>query len=142
MDKTKMSEVHGQLESKGSYIVIYNDVGVTYYLIFHSREGQWLLPSTLYNGVEPRQVVMNVASMVTGLSSLSFKGAGEQVPITYNGDHFNLDVSFLEGNMNAPIVLMREYYDNYLWATKDRVLEKLSRPEEAQIIRQADSSFS
>lgn len=133
-----MSEVQGQMETKGSYIVIYDDVGVKYFLIFHSHEGQWLLPRTLYNGTEPQNVVMNVAGMMTGLSGLRFKGTGHQVPVTYNGDQFNLDVSFLEGNMNAPIVLMKDYYDNYLWATKDRVLEKLSRSDDMEIIKQAE----
>ena len=43
---------------------------------------------------------------------------------------YSFDTFLVEANMNVPVIIDKEEHDNYVWTTKDGVIDKLYWPDE------------
>ena len=132
-------------EKKGVSAIIYDDNGSLYFLIFHRVAGWdgWEFPKGgIKDGETPEQALVREVQEETGLSK--FRVCGKlDTKRTFESDGVKhvFDIYVVETSMNIPVTLQKEdpEHDTYLWATKDRVNEKLTWDEEKQVFEEAIS---
>lgn len=121
----------------GIILLLYNDVGDKYFLIFHTtNEQKWEIPKTLIaEGVDPENASLQYARQVAGVVKAEVKGKlDKQLSYNYNGQELPLQIYLLETSMNSPITINKDKHDTYLWSTMDRVTDKLSDKQDRDII--------
>jgi 8-oxo-dGTP pyrophosphatase MutT (NUDIX family) len=130
-------------QKKGVSAIIYDDNGSLYFLILHRIRGWegWEFPKGGINaGESAEEAVVRELMEETGLSKFKIV---KKLPFQrefLKGDQKHVfDQYIIESSMNIPVILQKEdpEHDTYLWATQDRVLEKLTWPEEKQAFEQA-----
>jgi bis(5'-nucleosidyl)-tetraphosphatase len=137
------SGVKSMEEKKGVSAIIYDDNGSFYFLIFHRVRGWdgWEFPKGgIKEGETSEEALVREVREETGLSKFRVAGKlDEQRIFEADGVKHVFDVFVVESSMNIPVTLQKEdpEHDTYLWATKDRVLEKLTWDEEKAAVEKA-----
>lgn len=124
----------------GVIAIVYNEMGENYYLVLKGSSG-WSFPKTFLKDREDiTSAALRAVFQATGLKG-EYKGSiGENFSVEKDGQMLNLSVVFIETNMNIPVKLDSSF-ETYLWAKKDRILEKLSLDLEKEILDRAEKSL-
>lgn len=127
------------MEKNGVSAIIYDDMGEKYFLILHRISGWqgWEFPKGGINeGETPEQALVREINEEVALNRYEVKGRLEEGRVFMEGDiKHNIMVYLVQANMNTPVTIDKKEHDTYLWATKERVLEKLTWPEEKEAFK-------
>ena len=120
---------------KGVSAIIYDKRGsVIYFLILHRNENWkgWEFPKgTIEPNESPKEAIIREIREEAGLVKFEIKARLTQNrEFTHNQMLYSFETYLVEANMNVPVVINPDEHDNYLWATKDRVADKLHWPDE------------
>ena len=120
---------------KGVSAIIYDKRGSShYFLVLHRVKGWvgWEFPKGGSLGGEiPEQSVIRLIKEQSGLRKFELKGmlSKKREWMKANLLH-SYDVFLVESNMNVTVEIHDDEHDNFLWATKERILDKLYWPDE------------
>lgn len=120
------------MEEKGTSTIIYDRRGsYFYFLIVHNLQTGWeFVKGSVNEGESAQEAAARILNNQIGLRKFDVKGnLIHERDINEDGKMFTTFI--VEANMNVTVDISdTEIYDNYLWTTKERVLEKLSNPLE------------
>jgi 8-oxo-dGTP pyrophosphatase MutT (NUDIX family) len=129
---------------KGVTAIIFDDMGVKYFLIMHRilNWNGWEFPKgTVKEGETGEHAVHREIIEETGLKKFKIKKKLTfQKKYNDNGTEVIHDVFLVEASMNVPIHLthnMEKEHDTYLWTKKDGVMEKLTHKSDKDIFHLA-----
>jgi len=132
---------------KGVSAIIYCQMGENYFLILH-RNSNWqgweFAKGGIEEGEDPDRAVMREIKEETGLTAFEVVGRiSEQRKFTSpEGEEHAFDVYLVKSNMNIPVHIDKKEHDTFLWTTKDRVIEKLTWPEEKELFIKTTRAMS
>ncbi|MFH1399658.1 MAG: NUDIX domain-containing protein [Candidatus Woesearchaeota archaeon] len=121
---------------RGVSAIIYDKRGSTvYFLILHRKSNWkgWEFPKgKIEAGETPEKAIMREIEEETGLNKVNVKGKLVRTrEYENNGIPHTIQTFLVEANMNINVdITKEEEHDNYLWTTREGVLEKLYWPEE------------
>ncbi len=126
---------------KGVSLVIYDDNGSYYFLIFHrvkDWEG-WEFPKTaLHEGESMQDAALRCIKEETGLSQYKIIGKLDSVrEFEKDGVNYSYEIFIVEASMNIPVRMSKEAHDTYYWGQGDRILEKLTWDNEKDSFKKA-----
>jgi 8-oxo-dGTP pyrophosphatase MutT (NUDIX family) len=120
---------------KGISAIIYDKRGSShYFLVLHRVKGWvgWEFPkSGVLGGETPDMAVIRLIKEQAGLRKFEVKGmlSKKREWMKANLLH-SYDVFLAESSMNVTVEIHDDEHDNFLWATKERILDKLYWPDE------------
>ncbi len=127
------------MEKKGVSAIIYDNNGSYYFLILHRIKGWkgWEFPKGgIQEGESPEQAVVREIKEETGLQTFKVIKKIESCRNFENeGVKHTFDLFLVEASMNIPVDISNDEHDTYLWATHERVLEKLTWDEEREAFK-------
>ncbi len=124
---------------KGVSAIIYDKRGDDFFflIIRRSNEEVWEFPKGRMNDEDPMEAVKEEIRKETGLTKFKVKGTLVKDRVIENsGKKYSFKTFLVEANMNV-VVSLSQTHDNYLWAKKNRVREKLYWPQEKDFFEEA-----
>lgn len=122
---------------KGVSAIIYDKRGsVVYFLILHRNQNWkgWEFPKgTVEPNETSKEALIREIREEAGLRKFEIKARlTKNREFTHNELLYSFETFLVEANMNVPVVINPEEHDNYLWTSKDRVIDKLHWPDEGE----------
>jgi 8-oxo-dGTP pyrophosphatase MutT (NUDIX family) len=120
---------------KGISAIIYDKRGSShYFLVLHRVKGWvgWEFPKGgILGGETPDMAIVRLIKEQAGLRKFEIKGmlSKKREWMKANLLH-SYDVFLAESSMNVTVEIHDDEHDNFLWATKERILDKLYWPDE------------
>lgn len=120
---------------KGVSAIIYDKRGSSHYFLVLHRIKDWIGWEFPKGGTEigetSEQAVIREIKEEAGLRKFELKGMLSKKREFMKEDTLHsYDVFLVESNMNTTVEIHDDEHDNFLWATKDRILDKLYWPDE------------
>lgn len=119
----------------GVSAIIYDKRGsIVHFLILHRNTNWkgWEFPKGGVEGNETsKEALIREIKEETGLKKFEIKARlTKSREFTNEGVLHSFNTFLVEANMNVPVVINQQEHDNYLWAQKDKIMDKLYWPDE------------
>jgi 8-oxo-dGTP pyrophosphatase MutT (NUDIX family) len=120
---------------RGVSAIIYDKRGSSYYFLILHRAKDWegweFVKGKVEEGETPEEAVKREVKEETGLKTFKIFGKlSQKREFMNNGVLYSFETFLVDANMNVTVNLNGDEHDNFLWAPKDRVLDKLHWPDE------------
>lgn len=128
-------------EKKGVSAIIFDNNGDIYFLIFHRIKGWkgWEFPKGgIEEGESAEEAIIREINEETGLKKFKIiRKLDIKREFVYQDIRYIYDIFIIESSMNIPVTIQQSEpeHDTYLWTTKERALEKLTWPEEKEVLK-------
>ena len=129
MDETNMNV------KRGVSAIIFDKRGGSYFFLILHRSKGWegweFVKGKVEEGETSEEAVAREVKEEAGLKSFHIFGKlSQRREFINNGVLYSFETFLIEANMNVTVNIHDEDHDNFLWAPKDRVLDKLHWPDE------------
>ena len=126
---------------QGISAVIFDKMNEPYFLVLH-RNSSWkgweFIRGLNKDGESEEYAIGRNVYEIIGIKKMNIlKKLPTIKEFLKDGKLHRYNVYLVETNMNTPVHLRNYKYDNYLWTTKERILEKLQWANDKEIFEKA-----